>query len=99
MKLEGRHALPVAPDAVWGSLLDEEILSAAVPGCRELRKVRDHVYEGILHIGVGALRGTFSGVVELTELQTAAGCRFSLSGKRGPSEFVSGSGRLTLDGD
>lgn len=96
MKLEGSHIIGVPRAVVWSSMLDPDVLAAAIPGCRELQRVGEHRYEGLLNIRLGPMRGDFRGRVSLSELEEPESYHFELNGD-GSASFVQGEGRVRLD--
>jgi uncharacterized protein len=95
MKLEGTYRIPAARAEVWNALLDPTILRRSIPGCEKLEPAGQNKYNATFRAGVGAIKGTFSGEVEISDLdpQNAYTLR---SRVKAPVGFVEGSGRIQL---
>src|SRR5438067_7111000 len=95
MKLEGTYRIPAARAEVWNALLDPAILRRSIPGCEKLDPAGQNKYNATFRAGVGAIKGTFSGDVEISDLdpQNAYTLR---SRVKSPVGFVEGSGRIQL---
>ena len=80
---------------VWNALLDPDILRRSIPGCEKLEPAGQNKYNATFRAGVGAIKGTFSGDVEISDLdpQNAYTLR---SRVKAPVGFVEGSGRIQL---
>ena len=95
MNLKGAHQLPFPRQAVWEALLDPDALSRTLPGCESLERVGDDTFKGRLMVAIGPVRGVFAGTLALSELDAPNGYRMRLEG-RGPSGFMQGEGRVSL---
>ena len=95
MKIEGNHIILAPRHQVWDMLHDPDILARTVPGCQTMEVEGEARFSAILSVGVGPVRGRFSGHVELTDDVDYKQYRMSLSGQ-GPTGFVSGEGVITL---
>jgi uncharacterized protein len=67
VRLTGSHHVAATRDRVWEALLDPEVLSACLPGCERLELDGADSYRATLSVGVGPVRGRYSGTVEITE--------------------------------
>ena len=52
---------------MWEHLLDPESLQRAIPGCTAFDEVAPDTWEVTAQVGVGPVRGTFTGRVELRD--------------------------------
>lgn len=69
MKIAGEATL-VAPVAqVWEALLDPRVLVATIPGCERLVATGENAYDMAVTAGVAAIRGTYAGTCELSDLK------------------------------
>ena len=95
MKLEGTYRITAPRAEVWNALLDPAILRRSIPGCEKLEPAGQNKYNATFRAGVGAIKGTFSGDVEISDLdpQNAYTLR---SRVKAPVGFVEGSGRIQL---
>jgi len=87
---DGATTVPADPEAVWRTLLDPEALAAVVPGCRSLRALGEHRYQGELDIGIGPVRARFRTEVRYTDLDRPRSLTLS-----GHSESALGSSTAT----
>jgi hypothetical protein len=95
MQLSGEHRFTAPRERVYDFLLDPETLKACLPGCERLEQVGDDAYEATMKIGIGMIKGTFSGKVEISDKQSPSSYRMLVEGK-GPQGQVSGEGVLEL---
>lgn len=70
MKVSGNAVLNADVGRVYEALTDPRTLAAAIPGCERLELVAPDVYDMVVTVGVGSIKGTYKGRVELAE-QTA----------------------------
>lgn len=95
MKLHGEHRLNASPDQVWQLLVDPDVLKRCTPGCERLEQIEENTYEAALQLGIGAIKGRYTGRIRLEELQPPAHLKMSVDG-RGTQGFVKGNGTLEL---
>lgn len=68
MIIQGERVLHgVSRERVFEALADPAILARTVPGCRQLTARSDRLYDMTVDAGVGAVRGTYTGHVEIGE--------------------------------
>lgn len=95
MKLEGAHDVAAPRQRVWDAFLDPEYLRQAIPGCEKLEATGPGQYKATLKIGVGGVKGTFEGKVDLSDLKAPTSYRMHVEGTGGPG-FVRGDTDVTL---
>ena len=95
MELSGEHRFSAPRETVYRFLLDPDTLQACLPGCEELEKVGEDEYTATMKIGIGMIRGTFTGKVKISDKQEPSSYRMLVEG-RGPQGQVSGEGSLEL---
>lgn len=95
MELSGEHTFSAPRDRVYAFLLDPDTLKACLPGCEKLEKVGEDEYAATMKIGIGMIKGTFSGRVKISDKQEPTSYRMLVEGK-GPQGQVSGDGMLEL---
>jgi carbon monoxide dehydrogenase subunit G len=85
MEITDTHNFAAAPEEVWAVLMDPDAIKACLRGCRELRPVGDNRYHADVTIGVGAVSGVFTALVELSEQSPPDSYRISVhaTGKPG----------------
>lgn len=69
MKVAGETVLHAPVEDVWKALLDPNVLVRSIPGCERLEVTGDNAYGLTVNAGVAAIRGTYSGRCELTQLE------------------------------
>ena len=100
MNITGSHTVPAPRERVWELLHDPDALQRMVPGCQTLDAETPTKFSATLAVGVGPIRGRFSGSVEIEDVAVPESYKMTLNGQ-GPTGFVSGEGAITLspDGD
>lgn len=95
MKLDGSYRIAAARQQVWNTLLNPDVLRRVIPGCEKLDSLGNHRYNATFRAGVGQIKGTFSGEVEISDLdpENAYTLRSRMKAAVG---FVEGSGRISL---
>ena len=85
MKLElTSDVMPHPPQKVWNLLLDPAVLSRLLPGVEKFEATGPDKYEVVVKLGVGAVRGTYNGKVELTDQQPPNSYRLRGEGRGAP---------------
>jgi uncharacterized protein len=96
MKLEGQFFFEnIHSDAVWDFLTDPDRIASCLPGCEKLVPTGDNTYEMTMSIGVGAIRGKFTGNIRMHDVHRPTDYAMTVSGSGGPG-FVKGEGRIRL---
>ena len=95
MKLDGSYRIAAARQQVWNTLLNPDVLRRVIPGCEKLDSLGNHRYNATFRAGVGQIKGTFSGEVEISDLdpENAYTLRSRMKAAVG---FVEGNGRISL---
>jgi carbon monoxide dehydrogenase subunit G len=95
MKIEGAYTVKAPPDRVYQALTDPAILSRCMPGCERLDITEENHYDIALSVGVGAIKGRYSGKIRLEEIAPPSHYRMvvDIQGKMG---FVKGEGAVDL---
>jgi len=68
MQIKDSFVINAPQDKVWEFLFDIPKLSECVPGIEDLEVVDDKTYRGKLVVKVGPIKSSFSGTVNLTEV-------------------------------
>lgn len=95
MKLEGAFTIAAPRQAVWQQLMNPDVLARALPGCEKMQPNSDGSYQAELKVGIGAIKGTYSGRVEILDPVPLERYRMKVDGK-GTGGFVNGEGTFTL---
>lgn len=98
MEIEGTYHVNASPDRVWAELMNPEMLRHCIPGCRELEATGEMEYAIKLTVGVGAVKGNFSGKAAITDVDEPRSFKLRAEGKR-PGASVAGVGAITITPD
>ena len=97
MKIEGQFRFEGIPsEALWNFLTDANRIAECLPGCEHLTRTGEDSYEMKMSIGIGAIRGVFSGQIRLHDLKPTTDYEMTVSGSGSPG-FVKGEGKIHLD--
>jgi carbon monoxide dehydrogenase subunit G len=89
------HDFAAPRQKLWDLLLDPARLASCIPGCEELREAGPDRYTATLKIGVAAIKGTYTGKVEIGEKQPPEHYKLSVEGSAAPG-FVRGVATMDL---
>jgi uncharacterized protein len=95
VKVEGSYTFDAPRDRVWSVLLNPEALKACVPGLQSLTPTGENAYDADLKVGVAAIRGSYKGHIQLTDLAEPTSYRMVVEGKGGAG-FVKGVADIEL---
>jgi len=100
MKVSGQAVLNASPQAAWDALLDPAVLVRTIPGCERLETTGENSYAMTVNAGVAAIKGTYSGTVELGDLDEPRSLIMRAAGAGAPGTIdTSVKVRFTDDGD
>jgi carbon monoxide dehydrogenase subunit G len=69
MIVEGSYGFAAPVERVFTLLLDPDVMAKAMPGARDLKRVGDDRYEGVIRVGVGPITAAeFSLAVQLKDV-------------------------------
>ena len=86
MNLDGSAVLHADPETVWSVITDPAVLARTIPGCETLERVGEDAYRMDVSVGVGAIRGTYAGEVNLTDQQRPSSYVMHASGAGAPGQ-------------
>ena len=86
MNLDGSAVLHADRERVWSVITDPAVLARTIPGCVSLERVGDDEYRMNVNVGVGAIKGTYSGEVRLADQKRPASYVMHASGAGGPGQ-------------
>jgi carbon monoxide dehydrogenase subunit G len=96
MKLEGHFLFEGATtDTVWNALTDPDRIASCLPGCEKLIPTGENSYEMTMSMGIGAIRGKFSGAIRLHDIHPSSDYCMAVSGS-GSAGFVNGEGNIQI---
>jgi carbon monoxide dehydrogenase subunit G len=95
VELSGTYVVATPRDSVYAALLDVNVLRRCIEGCDELKEVEPGVYEAQLRLGLGAIRGRYTGRARIRDAHPPDSLTLTVDGK-GPGGHVRGEARLTL---
>ena len=95
MKVSGSAFLNADVRRVYEALTDPRTLAAAIPGCERLELVAPDIYDMVVTVGVGSIKGTYKGRVELADQSAPRSFTLRASGAGAPGT-VSAECRMLL---
>ena len=96
MKIEGLFVFEnTGYDAVWAFLTDPDHIAGCLPGCEKLTAIGDGTYEIAMSIGIGSIRGKFTGSIRLQDVNPKTDYAMAVSGSGAPG-FVNAAGQVRL---
>ena len=96
MKLSGSYELNVKKEVVWKALNDPNILQQCIPGCESFIKDTENSFSVSATNQIGPMNATFSGTVELSNIQENKS--YTLSGEGQSSVgFANGEANVNLE--
>ena len=96
MKLEvSSDVLPHPRERVWALLLDPSVLARLLPGVEKFEALGQDRYALGVKLGVGSVRGSYAGTVELTDQRPPESYRLVGEARGGPG-WAKGSATMTL---
>ena len=96
MQISGQFQFEgISIETLWNFLTDANQIAACLPGCEELTKIGDDSYTMKMSIGIGAIRGAFSGQIRLHDLTPCTDYHMTVAGNGAPG-FLNGEGKIHL---
>jgi len=96
MELQGETVIAAPRERVWAALNDPDVLRRCIEGAEALERVGDNRFEGRLNAKVGPVRASFTGGVDLLNLDPPNAYTISGEGKGGVAGFAKGSADVRL---
>ena len=97
MQMNDQQRIAAPRDQVWAALNDPEILKACIPGCEKLEMTSPTQMTATVTLKVGPVKASFSGKVELSDLDPPNGYRISGEGSGGVAGFAKGGADVKLE--
>lgn len=98
MKISGSQTVQARQQALWERLLDPQSIQQCLPGVQDMRETGPYQYSMTITVGVGPVKGTYSGTIHMSEINAPSSYRMQVEGKA-PSGFVRGNGTVNLSPD
>lgn len=95
MKLTAGASIAAPRDVVFAALVDPDVLRRIIPGCEDLLETAPGTFQVRLQVGVGGLKGRYTGSVVLRDRRPPASFTMSFEGKGSPG-FVRGTAEVRL---
>ncbi len=99
MDMTGERRIPAPRQKVWDALNDPEVLRAAIPGCKTLEKTSDSDLRATAGIRIGPISASFTGKVQLLDLDPPNSYRIAGEGQGGVAGFANGGATVRLADD
>jgi carbon monoxide dehydrogenase subunit G len=96
MELQGETLIAAPRERVWVALNNPDVLRRCIDGVESLDKVADNRFEGKLNAKVGPVRASFTGGVDLQDLDPPNSYTIVGEGKGGVAGFAKGSADVKL---
>jgi carbon monoxide dehydrogenase subunit G len=84
VRVEVTHLLAYPRERVWNALLDPAVLARVMPGVEKFEQVGPDQFAVAMKLGVPAVRGNYTGSVQIADKQAPASYRLRGEGKGGP---------------
>ena len=95
MKIDASRAFATDRQRLWNLLMDPAFIRKSMPGCEDLRTVEPDKYEAVMKVGVGTVKGTYSGKIEISDKDPLSSYRLQAEGS-GAAGFVKGGAMVRL---
>jgi carbon monoxide dehydrogenase subunit G len=95
MELSGSHTFDAPQLVVWRVLTDPETLRRTLPGCQKFEPQGDGSSAITMSIGIAAIKGTYTGTVQLLNERPPDSYSLKVSA-RGGVGFIDGQGDFVL---
>lgn len=96
MKLEGSQVIAADRATVWAALNNPDVLKACIPGCESLNMDDATHFTAVVKQRIGPVAATFTGTVELKNLNPPESYTIQGEGKGGAAGFASGGADVRL---
>ena len=98
MHLDGSYTFKAPRQQVWDNIQNPQVISQCMPGCQKFEQIGEDKYEATMRIGVGPIKGTYTGRIHLLDRQEPERYRMNVEGGGGPGH-MKGGGLLELRED
>lgn len=95
MKVEGKYKFLASQEQIWDLFMDQKNLEKAIPGCEKMEEREPGKYDVLLKIGIAAIKGTYTGKIEVVDPEPPNRYRLLGEGSGSPG-FVKGEATIEL---
>lgn len=95
MNGNGSIELRAPIEHVWNKLMDPEVLSQCIMGCKQMVLIEEGKYRAELSVGIAAVKGTYDATVSLTDVQAPKSYKLVVHGAGAPG-YVNAEGLIQL---
>lgn len=95
MEISGSHTFDAPQKLVWQVITDPATLRKCLPGCEEFELQENGSYKVTMTLGIGAIKGTYTGMVHMLNERPYDSYELKVSAKGGVG-FMDGRGKFNL---
>ena len=95
MKLTATYMIAASRPRVFAALTDPAVLQRAIEGCESFIQTSESTYEARLRVGVGSIKGLFTGQARMEHARPPESYTLALDGRGAPG-WVKGSAEMRL---
>ena len=95
MKITGKQSIQAPRQEVFSRLIDPESIASCLPGVEKLEKIGDNEYSMSMNVGIGMVKGTYTGKVRLSNMNAPTDYQMYVDGSGRPG-FIKGTGSVRL---
>lgn len=87
MKISGEFKFAGDRQTVWDLLHDPDVIKSCIKGCESLDEIEPGRFRAQVVVGVAAVKGRYSGTVEISEKNEPESYRMTVSGQGRPGKI------------
>lgn len=95
MQISGSRTFRAPQEVVWDKLLNPDIIAGCIPGCEKFEAVGEECYQATMRVGIAAIKGTYSGSVQIADKEPPIRYKLIVEGGGTPGR-MKGEGVITL---
>jgi carbon monoxide dehydrogenase subunit G len=95
VKLHATYHVAAPRERVFAALTDPAVLQRCIDGCESFARREDGTYEARLRVGIGSVKGVFTGHARMEDVHPPASYTLHVDGRGAPG-FVNGRAAMTL---